>query len=60
MTVFAFDVYGSTHDLLKQGVTEPYRHRVIVAADNRDEAALVACQMVACRGQIPTLCLDRI
>lgn len=56
MTVFSFDATVSTHDLLKAGVTEarlpgsPHRHhRVVVAADTRDEAALVAAQMVSCQ-----------
>lgn len=53
MTAFSFDATVSTHDLLKAGVTEarlpgsPHRHhRVVVEAEDRDTAALLAAQMV--------------
>jgi hypothetical protein len=56
MNVFSFDATCSTHDLLKVGVVEArlpgsqhHHHRVVVAAETRDEAALLACQMVSCQ-----------
>lgn len=66
MPVFSFDTTVSTHDLLKAGVTEARlpgsqhrHHRVVVAAEDRDEAALLAAQMVLCTG-ICTGVYDRI
>lgn len=56
---FSFDVAYSTHDALKTGIVELGWHRVVVEASDRDEAALVACQMVARTG-IPTAVYDRI
>lgn len=56
---FSFDVAYSTHDALKAGIVELGWHRVVVEAPDRDEAALVACQMVAFTG-IPTAVYDRI
>lgn len=54
MTVFSFDVTVSTHDLLKAGVTEARipgsrhrHHRVVVEAEDRDTAALIAAQMAS-------------
>ena len=67
MTVFHFDATFSSHDLLKAGVTEarvpgsPHRHhRVVVAARTRDEAALLAAQMVCCTVGICTGIYDRV
>lgn len=57
--MFSFDVAFSTHDALKAGVTELGWHRVVVAANDRTEAALTACQMVACH-DMPTAIYDRI
>lgn len=66
MPEWSFDATVSTHDLLKRGVTEarlpgsPHRHhRVVVAAETRDEAALLAAQMVSCTA-ICTGLYDRI
>jgi hypothetical protein len=67
VTVFSFDATCSTHDLLKAGVTEarlpgsPHRHhRVVVEADTRDEAALIAAQMVSTCWGMCTGLYDRI
>lgn len=80
MTVYAFDVTCSTHDLLKRGIPEAplgdafprmYRgdsggselthHRILIEADSRDEAALVAAQMVhTTTGAMVTGLFDRI
>jgi hypothetical protein len=49
-----FDVGVSTHDLLKQGVTVRHYTRVSVAASSYVEARLVACQLAACGGWMPT------
>lgn len=59
MVTFSFDVAYSTHDLLKAGVVEAGWHRVVVAAEDRDEAALLACQMV-CTHDMATAIYDRI
>lgn len=66
MAVFSFDVTVSTHDLLKVGVTAgrffgcpANHHRVVVSADDRDDAALVAAQMASCHG-VCTGVYDRI
>lgn len=56
---WSFDISWSTHDALKAGITELGYNRVVVAADSHDEAALIACQMVACHG-MPTALYDRI
>lgn len=59
--IWSFDVAFSTHDLLRAGVTEADWHRVVVEAPDRDEAALLACQMVACSTRsMPTALYDRI
>lgn len=67
MTTFSFDATVSTHYLLKAGVTEarlpgsPHRHhRVVVEAPTRDEAALIAAQMVSTTWGICTGLYDRI
>ena len=67
MVTFSFDATVSSHDLLKAGVVEarlpgsPHRHhRVVVAAEDRDTAALLACQMVSCTSGICTGLYDRI
>lgn len=57
MAVFSFDITVSSHDLLKQGVTEArvlYDEpgdaarfvRVVIEADTQHEAELVAIEMV--------------
>jgi hypothetical protein len=67
MPVFSFDATVSTHDLLKAGVTEARlpgsehaHHRVVVAANTRDEAALLAAQMVSAVWGMCTGLYDRI
>jgi hypothetical protein len=67
MTVYSFDATASTHDLLKLGVTEARmygsqhtHHRVVVAAEDRDTAALTAAQMVSCTHTMCTGLYDRI
>ncbi|WP_158881929.1 hypothetical protein [Amycolatopsis anabasis] len=57
--VYGFDVAVSTHDLLRQGVTEARLVRVEVAASNRLDASLLAAQMAAVVG-MPTAVYDRI
>ena len=66
MPVFTFDATVSAHDLLKAGVTEAKmpgsqhrHHRVVVAAEDRDTAALIAAQMVSSFG-ICTGLYDRV
>jgi hypothetical protein len=50
-----FDVGVSTHDLLKQGVIVRHYTRVSVAASSSYvEARLIACQLAACGGWMPT------
>ena len=66
--VWSFDVTVSSHVLLRQGVTEhrlfgaeAAHHRVVVSAETRDEAALIAAQMAACiPGAMVTGVYDRI
>lgn len=68
MTIYAFDATVSSYDLLQTGVTEarlpgsPHRHhRVLVEADCRDDAALIAAQMVSCiPGFVCTGLYDRV
>jgi hypothetical protein len=52
-----FDVCVSTHELLRQGVTEATRVRVEVAAKDHCEARLIAAQMAAVVG-MPTAVYD--
>lgn len=66
MPVFSFDTTCSTHDLMKTGVVEArlpgsqhHHHRIVIAADTRDEAALIAAQMVSCQWMCTGL-YDRI
>lgn len=56
---WSFDVEFSTHDALKAGIVELGWHRVVIESDDRDEAALTACQMVATH-HTPTAIYDRI
>lgn len=67
MATYSFDATYSTHDLLKAGVTEarlpgsPHRHhRVVVEAETRDEAALIAAQVVSTCWGMCTGIYDRI
>lgn len=64
--VFSFDVQVSTHDALQQGHTairlagSPHtHHRIVVEAQDRTEAALVASWMAGRRGMV-TAVFDRI
>lgn len=66
METFTFDATASTHDLLKRGVTagrlygsRHTHHRIVVAAETRDEAALIAAQMVSCHAMCTGI-YDRI
>jgi len=54
MSEWEFDVGVSTHDLLKEGVTVRHFTRVSVIAGGYIEARLVACQLAACGGWMPT------
>jgi hypothetical protein len=66
MPTYSFDVTYSTHDDLKNHVTEirdiyapAHHHRIVIAASSRTEAALLAAQMVCCYA-ICTGVYDRI
>ena len=54
MSEWEFDVGVSTHDLLKEGITVRHFTRVNVIANGYVEARLVACQLAACGGWMPT------
>lgn len=60
MQEWEFDVGVSTHDLLKEGVTVRHYTRVNVAAETHAEARLIACQLAACGGWMPTEALLRV
>jgi len=49
-----FDVGVSTHDLLRQGVVVRHYTRVTVSAESYTKARLIACQLSACGGWMPT------
>ena len=53
-TVWTVDVETATHDDLKVGNTTTSISRVQVLAPDETEAKLVACQMAATGGRIPT------
>lgn len=55
--VYAYEVAVSSHDLLKQGITEAVWTHVVISAPTEHEAALTAMQMVASHG-VPLL--DRV
>lgn len=55
-----FDVGVSTHDLLKAGVCVDHWTLVQVAAPTHLEAQLIACQMAAAGGWMPTDVITRI
>lgn len=44
-----FDVFYTTHDLLRYGIKEAARSRVEVVAPSYTEAWKLACWMVICR-----------
>lgn len=60
LVVWEFDVGVSTHDLLKLGITVHHYTRVQVAEDDHRTAGLIALEMAACGGLMPTALLDRI
>lgn len=49
-----FDVVGSTHELLREGVIEAWRARIEVAAPDYLTASLIALQMYAATISMPT------
>lgn len=51
---YVVDVETATHDDLKEGNTATRYSRVRVLAGDEDEAKLVACQMAATDGRMPT------
>ena len=53
-SVYEFDVDVSTHDMLKRGVLVADRRRVTVVADDYRTASLVALQLAATDGALPT------
>lgn len=52
--IYEFDVGVSTHDRLRRGERVAAYRRVTVAGDSYTDAALLACQMAACDGAMPT------
>lgn len=68
MTTFSFDVEVSNHDALKEGVTalrlkmsQNTWHRIVVEAETRSEASLLAHGMAACHGDVMVMAIyDRI
>lgn len=54
MQAFTIDVAFSTHDQLQQGIICDGVSRVTVLADDGDQASLIAAQIVAARGSMPT------
>lgn len=54
MQEWEFDVGVSTHDLLKEGVVVRHYTRVSVGASSYVEARLIACQLAASGGWMPT------
>lgn len=58
--MWEFDVGVSTHDLLRQGVLAHHWTRVTVAAPTFATAQIIACEMAACGGWMPTEALVRL
>lgn len=54
MQVFTIDVAFSDHDKLQQGIICAGVSRVTVLADDGDQASMIASQIVAARGSMPT------
>lgn len=54
MNKWEFDVGVSTHELLRVGVTVRHYTRVTVTAERYADARLIACQLAACGGWMPT------
>ena len=59
MSEWEFDVGVTTHDLLKESVVVRHYTRVSVSAATYVEARLLACQVAACGGWMPTEALLR-
>lgn len=59
-TEYEFDVGVSTHDQLRKGITVDHYTRVQVFAENHQLAGLIALEIAAAGGWMPTLLLDRI
>jgi len=62
MQIFSFDATISTHDLLKRGITagrlpgsQHRHHRIVIAAENATDAALLAAQMASAHGMVTGL-----
>lgn len=60
MSEWEFDIGVSTHDLLREGVVVRHYTRVSVSAETYVEARLVACQLAAAGGWMPTEALLRV
>lgn len=60
MSEWEFDVGVSNHDLLREGVVVRHYTRVNVTAETYTEARLVACQLAAAGGWMPTEALLRV
>lgn len=65
--IYSFDATASTHDDLKQGITElklagsqHRHHRIVIEAETHTEAFLTAAAMVLGRGLYLTGLYDRI
>ena len=54
MLTFTVVVATATHDDLANGLTAARYHRVDVLADTDTDATLIACQIAACHGGMPT------
>lgn len=54
MLTFTVTVTTASHDDLRRGVLDATYHRIDVLADTTTEAVLVACQIAACHGAMPT------
>jgi hypothetical protein len=52
--IYQFDVSTSNHALLREGITEAQRVRVVVFASDYWDASLMALQMAAINDQMPT------
>lgn len=60
LSVWSYDVAVSTHEDLREGWLVHHWTRVTVAAESESEARLIACQMAACGGWMPTKVMLRL
>ncbi len=60
MAVWEYDIGLATHDSLREGWTVHHWTRVVVVADTELDARLMACQVAACGGWMPTVALLRL